>query len=202
MDASPVLAVGWCVLRVGVHKTEREQYQRMAHARMAELEAEAAAQHKDVLQQLYAVREEATREATRRKEAEAAYHVMRDGWNDAIGQLQSRAAASEAKAISFQQQVQCSSLFSPLTPASPVSWVRRRGVVARGVRRRVVTVWKSTWEDSRHRNTTSPCRYYWASLDVCIGSIARTWASQSGVCGTVGVCCHGAVCVCVCVCVL
>ena len=35
------------------------------------------------------------------------------------------------------------------------------------------------------------------SSNTLTGSIARTWASQSGVRGTVGVCCLGAVCVCV-----
>ena len=57
----------------------------------------------------------------------------------------------------------------------------------------------STWEDSSHCNTTSPCRciYTSASLDVCRGDVACTWVSQSGVRGTIGVC----VCVCVCLCV-
>jgi hypothetical protein len=92
---------------VGGGGSEREQYQRMQHARMAELEATAAAQHKTALQQLREVKEEATREAARRKQAEAAYHVMRDGWTAAISELQTRAAASEAKASALQQQVQC-----------------------------------------------------------------------------------------------
>ena len=41
---------------------------------------------------------------------------------------------------------------------------------------------KTIWEDSSHNNTTIPCRYFWASLDVCIGSIARTRGQVSPVC--------------------
>jgi len=51
-----------------------------------------------------------------------------------------------------------------------------------------------TWEDSE----TPPVPvgiFSSVSLDVCVGSAACTWASQSGVLGTVGVCRLGVVCV-------
>ena len=56
---------------------------------------------------------------------------------------------------------------------------------------------ESTWEDKE----TPPVPvgvFRSVSLDVCGGNAACTWVSQSGVRGTVGACCLGAVCVCVC----
>ena len=71
-------------------------------------------------------------------------------------------------------------------PSVPIAQVVETGCLAQAK-----PLFESTWEDSSHCNTTSPYRYTYrsASLDVCIGNFACTWVSQSGVRGTVGVCC-------------
>jgi len=49
------------------------------------------------------------------------------------------------------------------------------------------SMFSSTWEDSSHCNTLSPCRYIFrsASLDLCIGYAACTWVKSVGVLGSI-----------------